>query len=804
MFRKLTCRNPAPVARRMKSCPPVLCLLLLISTPARAQLTIHGVVRDATTGAPLAATNIGVENTGRGTISNSDGAYALNLTDLPAAVSFRFIGYRTATVTVTDRTDPRIDVALEPVTIQLGEVFVTGDNPAIDIMRRVIERKQAMLEQLTSYEVDAYNRFVIRNDTGIVSIIESVTRAYWEGGRGRREVLTFERKTNNLDFDEALPAAMFVANLYDDNVDISGYMFFGVTHPDALDKYRFGLLGTRLIDDQLVYDISVEPKTMLTVGFVGTVAVLSEAYVLLEVDLRPGDAFLYPPPIQRYDLSMQQQYREFEGGIWLPADYRSRAVLKIGAGRLLYLPPITVDQVSRLTHYQINVEVPDSLYETEGEVLVDSTAILAEDASRLETIMIPLSGDEEVAYESIDSTMTLDKAFKPGGLFASQVQVGYNRDRNEDGSTSAITLGGSPRLLYNRVDGLRIGAAPRIGVADGRFSIGGELAYSTALEDWSWAVNGEIEPVDGLTIGGRYSETVVPNYFSEVQSQLENSFRVLLGGADYFDYHTLEGWSTFVGYRMQGAPVRLQVELRSAKHGSVEKQTDYDLVGESTLQPDNPIINEGRVGAIAFTISAGEPPPALAVTGSRRIKVEVERAASGFLGGDFQYTRLSGVADWQLPTLFRRRLLPNTLDVRLTASTHDSPLPVQRLTIVDASDGPLTPYGTLRAAGDRPLLGDRTFALFWEHNFRTVPFELLGLRGLAKRGISIIVHGAHARSWVSSETQALAGRPIPSLTGFYHEVGISVSGLLGGVRLDYTRRLDAGGHSIGLGAARLF
>ncbi|MBT8400755.1 MAG: DUF5686 and carboxypeptidase regulatory-like domain-containing protein, partial [Rhodothermia bacterium] len=687
---------------------------------AHAQLTIHGVVRDAKTGATLAATNIGIENTTRGTISNADGAYSLRVPTLPATVVFRFIGYRTASVTVTNQTDPRIHVSLEPVTIQLDEVVVTGDNPAIDIMRRVIERKARMIDLLASYEVDAYNRFAIENDTGIVSILESVTRTYWEKDRGRREVVTFERKTNNLDFDEALPAAMFVANLYEDDVEISGYTFFGVTHPDALDNYRFGLLGTRYIDDRLVYDISVEPRTKLTVGFAGTVAVLSEDYVLLEVDLRPGDAFLYPPPIQRYDLTMRQQYREFEGGVWLPVDYRSRTILKIGAGRLLYLPPITVDQVSRFTHYRINVDVPDSLYESDREFVVDSTAILAEDASELETIMIPLSGPEQIAYQSIDSTMTLDKAFKPGGLFASQVQFGEDADRDSERGSRPVTLGGAPTLRYNRVDGLRMGGAPSVSIANGGLAIGGEVAYSTALKEWSWEVNGEVASFDRLTLGGSYTETVAPNYTSEVRPVLENSVRVLLGGSDYFDYHSSKGWTAFANVGLDPVPARFHVALRSHEHVSVAKQTDYDLVGESTLQPANPAINEGRLGAIVLGISAGEPPPALAVTGSRRIKLEVERAASGFLGSDFEYTRLSAVGDWQLPTFFRRRLLPNTLDVRVTASTHNGPLPSQRLSIIDTSDGPLTPFGTLRTAGDRPVLGDRTLAVFWEHNFRTV------------------------------------------------------------------------------------
>jgi hypothetical protein len=39
---------------------------------------------------------------------------------------------------------------------------------------------------------------------------------------------------------------------------------FSVKHPpykDALEKYIFQIAGQRLLDDQLVYDISAKPKT---------------------------------------------------------------------------------------------------------------------------------------------------------------------------------------------------------------------------------------------------------------------------------------------------------------------------------------------------------------------------------------------------------------------------------------------------------------------------------------------------------------------------------------------------------------
>ena len=58
-----------------------------------------------------------------------------------------------------------------------------------------------------------------------------------------------------------------------------------------------------------------------------------------------------------------------------------------------------------------------------------------------------------------------------------------------------------------------------------------------------------------------------------------------------------------------------------------------------------------------------------------------------------------------------------------------------RAGILDASVGPLSPFGTFRSIHNRPYEGDRYLGLFWEHNFKAIPFEFLGLWGLARRGV---------------------------------------------------------------------
>ena len=115
----------------------------------------------------------------------------------------------------------------------------------------------------------------------------------------------------------------------------------------------------------------------------------------------------------------------------------------------------------------------------------------------------------------------------------------------------------------------------------------------------------------------------------------------------------------------------------------------------------------------------------------------------------------------------------------------------------------LTPFGVFRSLTNHPLEGEHCGAFFWEHNFRTAPFELLGLRWVAKKGIGIILHGAAGRTWISDKRlKQLNYRPFYN-DGYINEIGLSLNCLFGLLRIDATKRLDKRGYAIGFGIARI-
>lgn len=811
-------------------------LLLLGTTASHAQspISVCGTVTDAATGDPLPAASVHIDGTYRGTITNDEGQFALDIEALPATLVARFIGYETARREITDAPAEPIRIALQPSTLEMEELVVTGENPAERIMRRVIARKQQWRADLDTYRAEAYNRFTVASDTGIVSIVETETQAFWDRTRGMREVQTERRQTANLDVDDALPAAFFVTNLYDDDIEIGGHTLRGVTHPEALDHYRFTLEGTRSIDGQRVYDIGVEPAGRMKSAFEGRVAVLDSAYALLEADLTPGRSFVFPPPIRRYRVRMQQQFSNFGQAFWLPVDFRAQHRLKVAFSRLIHLPDIQIDQVSRMTNYATNVSLPDSLYRRPTAVAVDSTARVARvplsaeaspDTLAFAGAGVPLTLAERRAYTRIDSTTTLEKAFAPRGplgrLFRARMEVEDEREQQDaeraqsssDRNVRSLPVDPTwrPLLWYNRVEGLHAGAAVGVDVSD-RIEVEGRGGYNTSIDaPLRWSYGGRavlrLDPDRRTSLFGSYRYGVDRRYDSPIYGRLPNSLWMLGGGPDYFDYLGSERVRVGLGHRVPALRAEVRLRYNDERQFSTARHTSYDLFGRNRLQPPNPAIEDGQLRALELLVDLGATRPQLGLFGEHRLALRIEHSSSDALASDFDFTRYALLVDGHFDTFFRRRLLPNALDVRIVAGTFSGTLPIQRFGIVDASWRPFSVFGALKTLEDRPYQGEQYAALFWEHSFRTVPLELLGLYGLAEQGYNFLIHGGHGRTWISDARQAAMlaqGIPVQDSEGFHHELGVSVSGLFGAFRLDFTKRLDAPGFTVGLGLARLY
>ena len=787
--------------------------VLLLTAQVQAKV-IQGTVTDASTGEPLPAATVHVLGAYDGTISNTEGKYVLDLRSVPSVVEVRYIGYRSQQYHVTEGADDVHDFALEPVPIEMETLVVTGEEGR-NIMRKVIAQKQTWWDSLETFRVEAYSRFVYYrgkadNDSSeVVAIVESLSDGFWDKKKGWREVVKDKRETENLDLDFAVPAAAGV-NLYDDETELVGHLMIGVTHPDALNHYDFMLTGRRKMDDRIIYDIDVKPKHRLKTAFEGRVAVLDSVYALVEVELTPNRAFLFPPPIRELTITMRQQFSNFGGDYYLPVGYQSDVNAEIGMIGLQF-PPIKRQRVSRLTGYEVNVALPDSLYEQDRMVVVDSARVEQDSLLVQTALAVPLEDIEQEAYARIDSTMTLDKAYQPTGFLARFIkddEEDEKKKNEKDGEKGRkLPFQTKPEVWFNRVDGGHLGAKISAGSSKSRAAFAGGGAYNFGLKRWSFdgkatvrwgASNKGFVSLEGF----RGTET---RYRSRLYDRFKVSLRQIRGLEDYFDYFWREGVRGTVGYRF-GRPrrsgVRLSGGVNVAQHRSVEKTTDWHWRGDIDVQRPNPRIDPGNLRSVFLRadIEGKNSGPAL-IFGQRKIALEIEHSRSGF-GSDFDFTQVRMLLDWRIETLFKRRLLPNVLDVRVVGSAFAGTLPRQRFEILDAGRNWFSTFGAFRTRVNRPYEGEKVLEMLWEHNFRTVPFELIGWRWAAERNIGLIVHGGHGRTWFGARTLAELDYAPQYTDGFHHELGVSINGLFNLFRLDFTKRLDAPEFSVSAGVVR--
>ena len=808
---------------------------------------VRGHVRDAVTGAGLPAATVQIAGTYRGTIANDQGEYLLELPELPAAVRVTYIGYESLELVVADTAVTRLDFALEVSPYHMPETVVRPEE-ARRIMAEVIRRKQEWRPRIQRYRADAYTRFVVENATDIAIMGEVVSELYWDHEQGRREVVVSRRMTDNFaeggDGDEYMSALEGFVNLYDDDLPFIEHRIIGPTHPDALDHYDFRLVGRRAVDEQLVYDIEVEPKSRLQMAFVGQVAVLDGEFAILEADLTPSRSALASampiPLIEGLTVTFSQQFRGFEGGVWLPVDYRMHASLEIGMVGLQF-PLMQLDMVTRLTAYDVDeVELPDTLYASDQRLHVDTLAVEADSAFTRFADPIPLTPREEEAYATLDSSDTMDEAFRPTGFLTRFMDLDEGDDDERDSGGGVQISAGSEdgveveveeageeadttgvaatwrrhrprldwRLGYNRVSEGYLGMDLLKDIPSS-VRTKGEVGYHTGLERVS--LGGEF--IYGFGEAKRssvrfdYRDRLQTRYRSSNYPDWLSSIQAAAGLDDYHDYYWAESVEASAEY-VRGRPRwAARLALRRETASSLAASTDQDLLRRHDRFRANPLTPELDLREVTLRVSAGGEYTPFGVAINRRAEVRVDHGA-GWLGSDASYARLELAADYHFRTFWRRRWVPNALDVRLVAGTHAGDLPPQRLMAVDVAVGPLSPFGVLRAVHDQPYVGDQYAALFWEHNFKTTPFEFLGLWPLVQRGFGFVAHGAAARTWLSDDTlwgsdhaRDVRGYAPRVTNGTHHEVGLSLLAYHL-FRLDVTRRLDADGWAVGVGIAR--
>lgn len=126
---------------------------------------INGTVVDAKTGVPLTGASVILAKTTVGTVSDKDGKYSIETSVKSDTILFSFIGYETESRSISKGANQTINIRLKLSAIALNEVIVNRgktsyknkNNPAVDLIEKVIKNKDANREE--KYDYLAYKKY---------------------------------------------------------------------------------------------------------------------------------------------------------------------------------------------------------------------------------------------------------------------------------------------------------------------------------------------------------------------------------------------------------------------------------------------------------------------------------------------------------------------------------------------------------------------------------------------------------------------------------------------------------------------
>lgn len=310
-------------------------LFLAFSTLISAQIT--GNITDQNN-EPLPFVNILIENTYKGTTSNDDGYYELNISTLKTyTIVYSSLGYKTVKKEVSITKFPyQLDIKLTEEFVSLNEVVIDSKNdPANAIMHQAIAQRKANLEKTNSYKAEFYSRGLIKikdapkkfmgqdielegldsTRTGIIYLSETISKIQFLAPDKLKEKITASKvsgNSNGFSFNSALDVDF---NFYNNTVEFGNEIISPIAN-NAFGYYRYKLEGV-FYDNRgnLINKVKVTPKRKNDPVFSGFIYIVEDQWDIfaLELDITGIQARI--PAVDIISLQQSFSYSETDD-IW--------------------------------------------------------------------------------------------------------------------------------------------------------------------------------------------------------------------------------------------------------------------------------------------------------------------------------------------------------------------------------------------------------------------------------------------------------------------------------------------------------
>ena len=478
--------------RQMKRLINILLLIWALALPANAQLS--GVVLDASTGDSIPYASLVYKGHKIFATCNGSGRFTIERHD-GWSITVSAVGYQQRVINVTENAHSPLTVSLKTDIRQLSEVVVKSkrkrykrkDNPAVEIMRKVIAAKK--LTDLSNHEFYQYNKYqkitLAINDikpsqlsTGLfkkapwltkqvetcpynnkmilpVSVDETVTqKIYRKSPHSEKSIIKGQNSTGINELFQTgdiltvtLKDVFSDVNIYNDQVRLLQYPFTSPIGKDAIGFYRFYIEDTVYVDKDKCFELSFTPNNSQDFGFRG------ELFVLADSSWQVKKCILNIP--KRSDVNFVENLKVIQEFTRLPDGEWSLSVDDMVAEMSFakFLQKAVVIRTTRLGDYAFD-ELPNKLFKGKKEEVKMADAMMQDESFWKQYRQVELTKSESGMDQFIHN-MEQIRGFKYA-IFGARAVIENFVETGTQKTPSKVDIGPiNTMLTSNFIDGLR-------------------------------------------------------------------------------------------------------------------------------------------------------------------------------------------------------------------------------------------------------------------------------------------------------------------------------------------------------------
>ena len=793
----------------MKRIALFLVLFIFIVITEAQQFSVAGRVADKGTNDPLYFANIRVLNSSLGTSSNRNGDYELKLKRGTYRLTVSYIGYISDTISIELNKNLRdINFELTETKVVLSEIIVRpGENPAIPIIRKAIQRKDERNQKLKSYEFEAYTKGIIKTQEEISSkgksvgiglgisdslklkitgILENQSKGYFKKPDSYKEIIIARKQSSNFPSSiNMLTGGRLIQNFYEDNVSFFGRNFPGPLADNALSYYYFNLEKRMTMDNRIVYKIYLTPDNYSDPGFEGNIFITDSTYDLIKVELQLNRAANTGGLFDT--ISIYQQFVNYDNDIFMPSDYR----LIIGAN-ILGLAKIGFELNTILYDYKVNADINDDMF-NKAVITVLPQADNKDSIFWTKIQSIPNTPEEQTAYKRIDSVENVPRKFLDNFSFLST-----RIDLNEKLSISA-PLG---MYHFNSIEGHALDFGVFLDNAlEERLKSSLKFSYGFSDKKLKEGFSGEYLLGDYRTTKinfEAFNKLSVLFENSDDYNELTSTLLALLSKYEFRNYYYSKGFNLNLSGEV--FPIlQLEAGFINQTDNNAVNRSNFSFFAKDRTYRINPPVNEVKINAFTggFNIDFRD----YIEDGFTRRRITRNNTYITFEGNvtysnprilnsglDFKkyYFNISGGVN-----TFKAA----NLNFRLDGNFNDGTLPYQWLYSVPGNIELASKRFTFRTLNVNEVIGENTITLFLEHNFRDEIFKWLRIPGLRDWEIQLNTFFNSALSSVGSKTQSYIPFRSKEFKHPFYEAGFGIGHVLFPMQIEFAWKLNYRGEN---------